>query len=81
MEFRDRLTQILWLAMLTYLGFYVFGLVMGVYAPGDVPYLTIPAILFAVAVVVQAVAARRAGAEAQDDVTRETRHLRETRGF
>ncbi len=79
MTFRDRLFTFSTLAMLVYLGFYVFGLVMSVYAPGDVPYLTLPAVVFAVIVVAQFVLARRnAGRNA---MTPEARHLRETRGF
>jgi hypothetical protein len=70
------------LAVGAYLGFYVFGLVMGVYSPGDVPYFTIPAVVFAVGLVVLAVVGRRGepGPD-EEELTHRTRHLRETRGF
>ena len=76
---RDRLSTFFTLAMLAYLGFYVFGLVLGVYAPGDVAYFTIPAVAFTVIIVVQVVRSRR-GASG-NAMTAEARHLRETRGF
>ena len=79
MTLRDRLFTFSTLAMLVYLGFYIFGLAMGVYAPGDVPYFTIPAAVFAVIFVAQLVGAHRDSS--RKGMTREERHLRETRGF
>jgi len=79
MELRDRLSTFFTLAMLAFLGFYVFGLVLGVYAPGDVPYFTIPAVVFAVIIVGQFVMARRNAS--RNAMTPGARHLRETRGF
>jgi hypothetical protein len=80
---RDRLTTAVNLAMAAYLGFYVFGLVMSVYAAGDVLYFTIPAAIMAAVLLAQMVHDRRAatGAPAVDGVTRRSRQLRETRGY
>lgn len=69
--------------MLAFLGFYVFGLVMGVYTPGEVLYFTIPAVLAAAAYIVHIILYRRTvkaygyDREAMHDAQR----LRETRGF
>ena len=79
MALRDRLFTFSTLVMLVFLSFYVFGLVMGVYAPGDVPYFTVPAIVFAVLVLAQRLKTRRD--PHKNAVTPEARHLRETRGF
>ena len=59
MSVNDRLSTIITLAASVYLGFYVFGLVMGVYSPGEVPYFTIPALLLVGVLAVLAVAGRR----------------------
>ncbi len=71
------------LALGAYLGFYVFGLVMGAYSPGDVPYFTIPAAIFAALLIVMVVASRRSGGRrpTDDPLSREARYQRETRGF
>ena len=79
MDLSNRLSTFLTLAMMVFLGFYIFGLVMGVYTPGEVLYFTIPAILFAVLVVVLFARARRNSPKSPR--TAEARHLRETRGF
>ncbi|HEX2467575.1 MAG TPA: hypothetical protein VHJ54_05155 [Solirubrobacterales bacterium] len=82
MNLHDRLETILWLAVLAYLGFYVFGLIMGVYSPGEVLYFTIPAAVLACAYVVHAIRSRRAARDRGDDESlREAQRLRETRGF
>lgn len=78
----DRVSNVFWLGGLAYLGFYVFGLVMGAYSPGEVLYFTIPAAVFAVAFVVRLV--RGGGVRAAvgyDRAVRASRHLRERRGF
>jgi hypothetical protein len=79
MTFSHRISTALMLAGLAYLGFYVFGLVMGVYAPGDVPYLTIPAGVIAAASVAYLISSRRDGAVESEQF--ESRHQRERRGF
>ena len=81
----DRVSTVITLGIFAYLGFYAFGLVMGVYSPGDVPYFTIPAVLMVGFVVVREIASRLRGDRKDpltgDAVSRESRHLRETRGF
>lgn len=78
----DRLMTVFWLAILAYLGFYVFGLIMSVYSPGDVLYFTIPAAIFAVLYVVHVFRSRRTSTrEGYDELVRESQRLRETRGF
>ena len=79
---RTRLTTFAVLSAGVFLGFYLFGLVMGVYSPGDVLYFTIPAVVAVILLVLYVVRARRAPSPGADDpLTRTTRHLRETRGF
>ena len=39
---------LIWLGLLAYLGFYVFGIVLGVFSPGDLIGFTILAVVFAV---------------------------------
>lgn len=86
MNRRDRLVTAFWLAVLAYLGFYVFGVVMGVYAPGDVLYFTIPAGVLACALVVHVIRSRRAAAarttvSTDEEFARAEHKLRETRGW
>jgi hypothetical protein len=79
---KDRLMTVFWLAILAYLGFYVFGLIMGVYSAGEVAYFTIPAAILAVAYLVHVFRSRRASdREGYDELVRESQRLRETRGF
>jgi hypothetical protein len=82
----DRLSTAITLGIFAYLGFYVFGLVMGVYSPGDVPYFTIPALVFVAIVVVREIVSRLRRTDedaslADDRLNHERRHWRETRGF
>ena len=83
MSASKRLSTWIILAIGAYLGFYVFGLVMGAYSPGDVPYFTIPAVVVAGLLIAMVVASRRSGARrpTDDPLSREARHQRETRGF
>jgi len=79
-----RLGLVLWLAALAYLGFYVFGLVMGVYSPGQVPYLTIPAGLMVLALVAVGLRTRHDPGDhdlLEDEALHESRRMREQRGF
>jgi hypothetical protein len=83
MSTRTRLSTWFILGISAYLGFYVFGLVMGAYSPGDVLYFTIPALIFVVMLIGTVIAFRRSGQRRADDdeLSREARHWRETRGF
>ena len=82
MTVSNRLSTGLWLAGMAFLGFYLFGLIMGVYLAGEVLYFTIPAGGFAVAFATYLARGGRLGTtESDDEATRETRHLREERGF
>ena len=82
MTTRDRLSTFLVLSAAVYLGFYVFGLVMGVYSPGEVLYFTIPALVMTILLVIYTVRARRAPRpDADDPLVHTAQHLRETRGF
>jgi hypothetical protein len=77
-----RLSTVSFLAGMAYLGFYVFGLVLGVYSPGEVPYLTIPAALIVIASVAYLIHERRTpAAEADEEALVASRRRREERGF
>lgn len=78
----NRLDLAVWLAVLAYFGFYVFGVIMGVYAPWEVPYLTIPFLLMLVGVVIYFVRTRGNEPDpATDGAIHEARKMRERRGF
>jgi len=81
MSTQDRLVTAAWLGVLAFLGFYVFGLVMGVYAPGEVLYFTIPAVVLAALYAVHMVRARRAARNMSDESRRKARRQSEARGF
>lgn len=73
------------LAALAYLGFYVYGLVMGVFSPAQMIGFTIAAV--AVVALFAAYSARIRHAvssrsdPAHDEIVRGARHQRELRGF
>lgn len=71
------------LAGLAYLGFYVFGIVMGVFAPGEMLVFGAIALVVVVATAVHLARARRAveDADTRRDRMRELYRLREGRGF
>lgn len=75
--------QLALLVGFAYLGFYVFGLVMGVFGPGQIPLFTVIAALVVVAAVVRLLRARRAveDPQARHERMREQHELRERRGF
>ncbi len=83
MNLSSRLSTGLWLAGLVFLGFYVFGLIMGVYSPGEVLYFTVPAAVLTVAAVAYLIWGRRSTAARadEDETIRDSRRLREGRGF
>jgi hypothetical protein len=79
----DQIGKVLLVGALAYLGLYGFGLVMGVYTPGEVPYFTIPAVLMAAGCTLHALLRRRALKRYGYDreAMREAQQRREERGF
>lgn len=77
------ISRLMLLAGLAYLGFYVFGLVMGVFAPGEILLFTVIALVVIVATVVHVLRARGAleDPEERHERMRELHELRERRGF
>jgi hypothetical protein len=73
------------LVALAYLGFWVYGLVMGVFAIGGLIVFTIIAVALMVLLVAMTIRARRvadAGADEPDEeLVKASRHQREVRGF
>ena len=76
---------VLWLAALAYLGFYAFGLIMGVISPTDQIGLTIVAAVLLAWSTAHAIRVRRAlldeGDPTHDDLMNARRRWREQRGF
>jgi hypothetical protein len=66
-----------------YLGFYVFGLVMGVFGPGEIAWLSIVAAVCALGLVVYWLARRRGidPIPASSPAARTARSAREKRGW
>ena len=83
MTLRESLNRLALLAALAYLGFYVYGLVMGVFAPFELLGFTILAVVFTAAFVVHMVRLRRAMKTpgAHEKMMREAHVYRERRGF
>ena len=77
------LSRVALLAGLAYLGFYVYGLVMGVFSPFELWAFTILAVVFAAAFIVHMVRLRRAMRTpgAHEQLMREAHVYRERRGF
>jgi hypothetical protein len=76
------LTRLLLLAALAFLGFYVYGLVLGVFSPGEMIGFTIIAVVCVVAGVVHAVRIRRAmSGPDRARITHDLQKHRETRGW
>ena len=71
------------LAALAYLGFYFFGLIMGVFSPLELAGFTIAAAVMVVGIVAISLRARFAKSEAEltDEEARKAQSLRERRGF
>jgi membrane protein DedA with SNARE-associated domain len=77
-----RLSTLLWLGVLGYLGFYGYGLVMGVFSPGELIGFTVVAIALAAMYIVRAVRVQRAMRDHRHDaLMRGVHRMRETRGF
>jgi len=77
------LTRLALLAALAYLGFYVYGVVMGVFSPFELIGFTILALVFAAAFIVHVVRFRRAMRTPgeHEALMREAHVYRERRGF
>ena len=71
------------LVALGYLGFYVYGLIMGVFSPVELLGFTILAVVFTAAYIIHAVRLRRAMKTAgqHEALMREAHVYRERRGF
>ncbi len=78
----DWLSRLLLLGALAYLGFYVYGLVLGVFSPGEMIGFTIVAVLCVAAGVVHGIRIRRAlkGPD-RARITHDLQKYRETRGW
>jgi hypothetical protein len=80
-----RVTRLVLLGALAYLGFYVFGLVMGAYGPGDVMGFTAIAALavagFAGYAVIDDYRSKHGGSELEPELVHELRDQRERRGY
>jgi len=83
MTFIGNLTRLALLAALGYLGFYVYGLIMGVFFPVELFGFTILAVVFTTAFVVHMVRLRRAmNTPGQHEAIMRQAHVyRERRGF
>lgn len=82
MKLLDLASRLLLLGALAYLGFYVYGLVLGVFSPGEMIGFTILAVICVAVGVVHAIRIRRAleGPD-RDRITHELQKHRETRGW
>lgn len=82
MKLLDLASRLLLLGAFAYLGFYVYGLVLGVFSPGEMIGFTILAVICVVAGVVHGIRIRRAmrGSD-RDRITHELQKYRETRGW
>jgi membrane protein implicated in regulation of membrane protease activity len=83
MKLVDRLGPLFVLAGLAYLGFYVYGLVMGVFSPTEMIGFTVLGVFFAAVFVLHVVRVRRAmrDPEQHDRIMHELHTQRERRGF
>ena len=79
----QRLTRLALLIALAYLGFYVYGLVMGVFTPFGLVGFTILAVVFTAAFIVHMARLRRAMRTPgeHEALMREAHVYRERRGF
>jgi hypothetical protein len=82
MRLVDILSRLLLLAALAYLGFYVYGLVLGVFSPGEMIAFTIVAAICVIAGVVHGIRVRRAmNGPDRARITHDLQKHRETRGW
>jgi hypothetical protein len=82
MKLLDLAGRLLLLGALAYLGFYVYGIVLGVFTPGEMIWFTIVAVICVGVGVVHAIRIRRAmrGPD-RDRITHDLQKHRETRGW
>ena len=80
---RDRVDRLITLGALAYLGFWVFGLLMGVFSFWEVPILTILAGVMVVIAAIHAYRVRRslADPETGPEIKRDMQRQRTERGF
>jgi hypothetical protein len=83
MALRQSLSRLALLAALGYLGFYVYGVILGVFSPFELFGFTILAAVFAAAFVIHLIRFRRAMKTpgAHEELMREAHVYRERRGF
>lgn len=83
MTFLGNLTRLALLAALAYLGFYIYGVIMGVFSPTELLGFTVLAVAFAAAFVVHMIRIRRAMKTPgqHEAIMREAHVYRERRGF
>lgn len=82
-ELWDRFRILVPLAAAVYLGFYVFALVMGVFGPTELLWMTAIAVICAIGLVAYAIAIRRGISPVSpgSPLERAAREQRERRGF
>jgi hypothetical protein len=83
MDFVARFGRLFVVAGLAYLGFYVYGVVMGVFSPVELIGFTALAVLFTAVFVVHVIRVRRAMRDPEERaaIMREAHVHRERRGF
>lgn len=83
MTFLGNLSRLALLGALAFLGFYVYGLVMGVFSPFELVGFTVLAVVFAFAFAVHMVRIRRAMKTPgqHEAIMRQAHVYREQRGF
>jgi hypothetical protein len=79
---RGTLPKVLLLVALAYLGFYVYGLIMGVFSPGEMLGFTAVAVVCAAAGILHGIRIRRAMAGPdRNRITHDLQKYREKRGW
>jgi hypothetical protein len=78
----NALPKVVLLVALAYLGFYIYGLVLGVFSPGEMLGFTAVAVACGAAGIVHGIRIRRALAGPdRDRITHDLQKYRETRGW
>jgi TRAP-type C4-dicarboxylate transport system permease large subunit len=83
MSWFGSLTRLALLLALAYLGFYVYGLIMGVFSPVELLGFTILAVVFAAAFIIHMIRLRHVMKTpgAHEELMRQAHVYRERRGF
>jgi hypothetical protein len=82
MDVLSAISRFVLLAGLAFLGFYVFGLIMGVFAPGQIIAFSIIALVVVVTFAVHVIRMRRPmDAQQRREMRRELNSQKERRGF